>query len=226
MAFDMKVFEDLLGSDMSDEYRSLLGNISNSTTAPQTDATASIYGFEPGRNSGVKSLAEQVDARNNKWHQDQVNHMMKSEQDNAAKRAKAQQDLMRDAQLQSARNQLNNAAQISGKAAHGQLGMNMFNSALQQEKMRQGRDEMSWPEIMAGKAMNGMLGMMGPMGSLAQMSIASRNAPTTNQINTQGAMASLGNGYTASGKRKQPTAGNAAQRQSLMQQMLRGSFGK
>lgn len=234
MAFDMKVFEDLLGADMSDEYRSLLGNISGNMATPGGDATASIYGFEPGRHTGVKSLAQQIEDRDNKWFQDRTSHMMRGEQENAVRRQKAQENLRREALLQSARNQLDHAGQISATKQHAQLGLDKFNSAMQQEKLRQDRGNMGWGQVLASGAMNGMLGMMGPLGSLAKLSgDPSRKANYTTNQNIQGALDGLQN-YSVSGKKLQPQAAaaqqrqqpNAQQRQQMMQQMLRGSFGK
>lgn len=233
MALDMKVFEDLLGSGMNDEYRTLLSNISGGMTPDNTSSVASIYGFDPNRHHGVKSMSELADEREAKWKQDQINYMMKSEQEGAAKRAKANENLRWEAQMQSAQNQLNNASQIRGRANHAQLGLDKFYSALQQEKMRQGRDSMSWGETMAAAATQGLMGAMGPLGSLA-MKFGGNRGPTTNQKNIQGTLNSMSDQYDVMGRKRQPTAAagqtrqqpNAQQRQALMQQMLRGQFGK
>lgn len=204
MAFDMKIFEDLLGDQMNDEYRSLLGNISGGT-GPQIDPNAnySQFGFDPNRHHGVKSLGETMDERNRGWEQSQARSIMESEKKSQAYAQKEQARLAREAAMQSAANLQMHQGNQRAQQLHAQESMNRYNSALQQEQLRQKRAGTPTRNPYADN-----FGLKEAFGALT---------------NPTGFMAKTLMGAASGGAKKQPSA---QQRQQMMQQMLRGSFGK
>lgn len=177
MAMDFSVFKNILGDEFG-QYEQMLGNTFN--TPPAAGNNASIYGFDPDRAHGVKSLQQLMDDDQQKHIQSRARSMLENERNSQAGHQKEMARIQQQAQLEAMQNQMRDAANQRGRAAHESESMNMYYNALQNEQIRQknavakpGRAYSNWGEVVK----DGVGMFTNPLSTLGGMAARSAAQP-------------------------------------------------